>query len=133
MSVPVLRFTILLSLLCPRFFCSSFRSPRSPCPPSPQTSLHLFSLRYPISALVVQVLGRGRIIECSVCGNKWFQTAERALTLTENFLMKVWQRHWRTGKGGLREDRGTLNPRMLHFMAVDLACKQASMHTCEIC
>ncbi|CAN0158407.1 unnamed protein product, partial [Hapterophycus canaliculatus] len=37
-----------------------------------------------------QVLGRGRIIECSVCHNKWFQTAERALTLTENFLMKGW-------------------------------------------
>eukprot|EP00903_Cladosiphon_okamuranus_P009820 g9333.t1 len=38
----------------------------------------------------LEVLGRGRIIECSVCGNKWFQTAERALTLTENFLMKDW-------------------------------------------
>lgn len=35
------------------------------------------------------MLGRGRTIECSVCGNKWFQTSERALTLTENFLMKV--------------------------------------------
>ncbi|CAM9096469.1 unnamed protein product [Pylaiella littoralis] len=41
-------------------------------------------------AVKVEVLGRGRIIECSVCGNKWFQTAERALTLTENFLMKDW-------------------------------------------
>ncbi|CAM9554573.1 unnamed protein product, partial [Ectocarpus fasciculatus] len=38
----------------------------------------------------LEVLGRGRIIECSVCGNRWFQTAERALTLTENFLMKDW-------------------------------------------
>lgn len=47
------------------------------------------------SRLPLQVLGRGRIIECSVCGNKWFQTAERALTLTENFLMKVRQRQRR--------------------------------------
>ncbi|CBJ27692.1 RNA recognition motif-containing protein [Ectocarpus siliculosus] len=38
----------------------------------------------------LEVLGRGRIIECSVCGNRWFQTAERALTLTDNFLMKDW-------------------------------------------
>eukprot|EP00904_Undaria_pinnatifida_P014127 jgi/Undpi1/9845/HiC_scaffold_28.g12299.m1 len=38
----------------------------------------------------LEVLGRGRTIECSVCGNKWFQTSERALTLTENFLMKEW-------------------------------------------
>lgn len=49
----------------------------------------------------LQILGRGRIIECSVCGNKWFQTAERALTLTENFLMKV-----RHGQRAVAEKRG---------------------------